>query len=175
MRFRWAWGVPLLSLAWGGLVFFHVHRYFDLNRTELFRQEGRRLVVLWAERIAETEDPPERERMLRRFSGERDSRSATLLDDQGQILLTVGDSSPPPPRLPLSEPADRPREGDRWDYWAPLWIDGRRAGYLAWVRDSSALKKDRAHVRRGLLAAGAWAAALGCLGTVLACRSPQAS
>jgi hypothetical protein len=172
MAFRWVWGTYVLSVAWVGLILFHVHRHFDQGRKDTFRQEGRRLVGLWAEQISGAGDERRQERVLRRLSGEMDSRSVSLLDVEGKVRLTVGDPSPAPPRLPFSKPSDRPLPGEGWAYWAPLWIEGRRAGYLAWVRDSSALKKQRAHSQRGLLAAGAWWAALGAVGAGFATRSP---
>ena len=120
MKFRWIWGAYFLSLVWVGFLFFHVQRFMSVSRTEVFRQEGRRLVSLWADRIAEAGDDQRQERVLRRLSGEMDTRSASLLDDEGQTLLTVGEPAPAPPRLPISEPSDRSLQADAWAYWAPL-------------------------------------------------------
>lgn len=170
MRQGWVWGLYVLSLAWVGLVFVYVERSMEASHAEAFRQEGRRLVSIWADRIAERGEPPLRERLLRRFAGDVDSRSVALLNDQGQTLRCVGESSPPPPRLPFSEPIDRPLKNNTWAYWSPLWVAGRREGYLAWTRDSSFLGKERTKAQRGLLAAWAWWAVVGALGAVFAGR-----
>ena len=170
MRGRWVWGGYALSVAWVGLLFFHVDRFLHAARTEAFRQEGRRWVGLWADRIADAGGPQQANALIRRFSGELDSRSVALLNDEGQTLQCAGDPPPSPPRLPLSDPYDRSLDASSWAYWAPLWVSGRRHGYVVWVRDASSLNRDRAHTRRGLMAAGAWWAAVGAVGAAFTYR-----
>lgn len=165
------WGTYALSLAWVGLVFIHVDRYLNFRRTTIFRQEGRRLVEVWADRIAEAEDGTRRTRLLRRFAGDLDSRSAALLDDQGQTVECLGEPPPPSPRFPLSETTDKFLNDATWAAWAPLWNDGRRKGYVAWVRNSSWLHKERAQIQRGLLAAWFWWASAGAVGAAFAGRT----
>lgn len=171
MRHGWVWGLYVLSLAWVAVLFVHVEQFLNITRSETYRQEGRRLVAVWADRIAEADAVERREALLRRFSGDVDSRSAALLNDQGQMIQRVGEFSPPPPRLSFSEPIDRPLNNGTWAYWAPLWVVGRRAGTLAWVRDATVLKRERTHAQRGLLAAWAWWAAVGALGGAFASRT----
>jgi hypothetical protein len=170
MRHGWVWGLYVLSLAWVAVLFVHVEQFLNITRSETYRQEGRRLVAVWADRIAEADGVERREALLRRFSGDVDSRSAALLNDQGQMIQHAGESSPPPPRLSFSEPIDRPLNNGTWAYWAPLWVAGRRDGYLAWVRDSSPLEKERTHTQRGLLAAWVWWAGIGALSVAFATR-----
>lgn len=171
MRHGGVWGLYVLSLAWVAVLFVHVERFLNVSRSETYRQEGRRLVEVWADRIADADGLERREALLRRFSGEVDSRSVALLNDQGQMIQRVGESSPPPPHLSFSEPIDQSLNDEAWAYWAPLWVAGRRAGTLAWVRDATVLKRERTHAERGLLAAWAWWAAVGALGSAFASRT----
>lgn len=170
MRAGWLWGTYAVSLAWVGFLFVHVDRHLSVTRAAAFRQEGRRLIELWADRLAEAEDVHRRARLLRRFAGDRDSRSTALFGDRGQTVYSLGGPPPPSPRFPLSEPTDKFLNDVSWAAWSPLWVDGRQEGYVAWIRDSSKLKKERAHVQRGLLAAWAWWAAMGAIGAALAGR-----
>lgn len=171
MRGRWMWGGYAVSVAWVGLLFIHMDRFLHVSRTEAFRREGRRLIRLWADRIADAVGPQQANALVRRFSGELDSRSVALLNDEGQSLQWVGDTPPAPPRLPLSDPSDRSLDASSWAYWTPLWASGRRHGYVVWVRDASSLHRDRAHTRRGLLTAWAWWAAAGAIAAAYAARS----
>ena len=171
MRGRWVWGGYALTLAWVGVVIIHVDRSIDAARKEAFHQEGLRLMGVWADRLAEAGDASQKERLLRRFSGERDSLSVALLNDEGHLLQRVGEFSPAPPRLPLSDPMAQLLNDETWVLWSPLWVAGRRDGYLVWVRDSSRLNKERGHGQRGLLVAWAWWAAAGAIATVYISRS----
>ena len=171
MRRGWVWGAYALSLAWVGVVFVYVDRHFDAARKEAFRQEGLRLMVEWADRLAEAVEAPDQDRLLRRFSGEMESRSVALFNDEGRLLQSAGEISPTPPRLPFSDPVAQSLNDETWAYLSPLWVAGRRAGYLAWVRDASRLKIERAHAQRGLLAAWAWWAAAGAIASAYAARS----
>jgi hypothetical protein len=170
MRAGWIWGIYALSLAWVGLLFVHAERYVNSARALAFDREGRRLVAVWADRMGEAKDDPSRAKLLRRFAGEMDSRSTALLNEQGQLLHAEGESPPPFPRLPTSESIGGPLDDKSWAYLTPLWEAGRRKGFLVWIRDSSALPRERSRVQRGLLAAWAWWAAAGAAGAVFAGR-----
>ena len=174
MRAGWVWGTYAVALAWVGLLFIHVDRYINFKRIAAFPQEGRRLIEIWADRMAETEDVNRRGRLLRRFAGDLDSRSTALLNEQAQTVQFVGEPLPPSPRFPLSESTDKFLPAGTWAAWSPLWVNGRRMGYVAWIRDSSTLQKERGHVQRGLLAAWCWWAAAGAVGAVFVGREkPQ--
>ncbi|MBL0058456.1 MAG: hypothetical protein IPP35_04980 [Elusimicrobia bacterium] len=166
------WAGYLLSLAWVGLLFFYVQRYGVSIQTESFRREGRRLAAAWSDRLGD--GGADRARLLRRLAGDPDSRSAALLDPHGQVLRLEGDPLPAPP-LRLSAPVDRSLETGAWAFWAPVWMDGRLTGALAWVRDAGELRRSRVHHRRALLAAWSWWAAVGAIGAAALTRRRGAS
>jgi hypothetical protein len=165
-----AWAGYGLSLAWVGLLFVYIQRYEVSIETESFRREGRRLAAVWSDRIGDAgPDVVLRARLLRRLAGDPDSRSAALLDLQGTILLKEGDPLPAPPAR-LSAPVDRLVDPGGWAFWVPVWVEGRPAGALAWVRDAGELQHSRVHHRRALLAAWTWWASAGAIGAAALAR-----
>ena|GEM_PF-2853030 len=169
---RFVWGGYVLAVLWMGLVFFYANQRLAERAKSHFREEGRRLVSLWADRLTDSLDRPEKSlKTLRRFSGEPDSYSVALLDLQGDVKQSFGGTSDPPPS-PKSEPLDQKETTSppSWAFWAPVWKDGLRYGTLYWSRDARPLQNRIAQIRQALGVAWAWGAVAGALGSFLFLR-----
>ncbi len=171
-RALWAWGAYAAALLWVGLVFGRARGALSGDRQSAFREEGRRIAACWADRLAERwGDEEDRPLLLRGNSGHPDSRAAALLDERGNPGHAFGGAALPPP-IRASDPVDQDLGTDppAWGFWAPVWVEGRRAGTLFWSRDAGALRQAARRADRALAAAWAWFAAAGSLGALFFSR-----
>lgn len=163
-----------MSLAWVGIVLAYVNAYWARTAERDFRREGRRYVEMWADRAAQSVDQPEhRDSLVRRLSAEFDSRTAGVLDLDGRWVVRAGPAVDVPAFPTLSKINDKRLDRDAWLFRAPMWVDGRRAGDVVWVRHCRALLSETQRRRRGLTLAWLWWAVAGGIGVVLARRTGQ--
>ena len=169
-RWRIVLGVGYaVSLAWVGIVLACVSVYWSRNADRDFCREGRRYAELWADRLAESAGQPDRQELLvRRLSAETDSWTTGLLDPEGRWILKVGAAIDVPSFPSPSKINDKRLDLDTWLFRAPLWVDGRRAGDMVWVRQCRSLRTETQRRRRGLIMSWVWWAVAGGIGVAAA-------
>lgn len=154
-----------VSLAWVGVVLVFVNLFWARNAEGDFRREGRRYVELWADRLADHAGHPDaQDQLIRRLSAESDSWTTGLMDLDGQWVFRAGPAVDVPSFSTQSKINDKRMDLDSWLFRAPMWVDGRRAGDLVWVRRCLSLQTDTQRRRRGLTMAWAWWALAGGIG-----------
>lgn len=154
-----------LAWVWMGVVFLCVNAFLNRNAQRDFCREGRRYIELWADRTAELFDHPDRQEVLiRRLSAEPDSRTAGTLDREGRWIVRVGPWVEIPSFSSSSKINDKRLNPDAWLFRAPMWVEGRRASDLVWVRDCREMESEARRRRRGLILAWGWWAVAGAVG-----------
>ncbi|MGQ0645045.1 MAG: hypothetical protein ACT4O3_06090 [Elusimicrobiota bacterium] len=165
--FMAAWGLGLAALA---------REHFSRRDADAFRLACRRAVDHWAEDVADAlarGDARALQERLDRLAAQPESRYALWQPAAGTPRTSAG--SPPEPALDesLSREAVKAEAAQAREIqgpppfveWSrPVSVDGRAAGVLRWGVWTDKLEESRrAHGRR-LLAAWAWAAAVGAVG-----------
>lgn len=155
------WGVGLL---WAAALLFLARRFMVEDRAALARAADARLLSQAAAVLGEPRgDPAARVRWL---GGEPDARFAAYWPRRGAAVTSGPAPVPPPPEwLRRNSPTmvPDPEDPSAVVFLAPVWVDGRRAGLLAWGR-WPAPASDRAAARdRALAVSFLWWAAAGAL------------
>jgi hypothetical protein len=174
-RWRIVLGVGYaVSLVWVGVVLASVSVYWARAADRDFQREGRRYVELWADRLAEFTDRPDRRDLLvRRFSAESDSQAVGIVDRDGRWVVRVGPAADVPSFPSLSKINDKRLNSEAWLFRAPLWVDGGRTGDVVWVRRCESLQRETQRRRRGFMMAWVWWAVAGGIGLSIALWAGQ--